>query len=92
VESSPVVAPVDDAGSVGSSELADTKTVVRRSARVYVVRRGDSLWSIAARLLESRASAAAVARKVARLWRLNKARIGTGDPSVLPVGVRLRVK
>jgi hypothetical protein len=73
------------------SEFTQAKAVVRRSRGVYVVHPGDSLWSIAARLLASRASATAVARKVARLWRLNRARIGTGDPDVLPVGVRLRL-
>lgn len=62
-----------------------------RGKRVHVVRPGDSLWSIAAALLQEDTDAAAVALEVQRLWRLNATRIGTGDPDVLPVGVLLRL-
>jgi hypothetical protein len=55
----------------------------------YVVRPGDSLWSIATRLLGPSASAAEIADEVNRLWELNKDRIGTGDPDLLRVGTEL---
>jgi hypothetical protein len=57
-----------------------------------VVRPGESLWSIASALLDADASPAAVAVAVRRLWRLNEARIGTGDPDLLRIGVRLRLR
>jgi hypothetical protein len=50
---------------------------------------GDSLWRIAERLLGSEATAAEVADVVRRLWRLNRQRIGTGDPDVLPAGITI---
>jgi LysM repeat protein len=61
---------------------------------IYTVRPGDSLWSIATRLLARHgdASAADMAQEVARLWALNADRIGTGDPNLLPVGVVLRLR
>jgi hypothetical protein len=62
-----------------------------KGRRFHVVQRGESLWAIASARLDQQASAGAVAREVRRLWRLNRARIGTGDPDVLPVGVRLRL-
>jgi hypothetical protein len=60
--------------------------------RFHVVQPGDSLWSIAQSLLGSEASTGAIAGEVARLWLLNESRIGTGDPDLLPVGVRLAVR
>ncbi|HXV04471.1 MAG TPA: LysM domain-containing protein, partial [Solirubrobacterales bacterium] len=58
----------------------------------HVVRPGESLWSIARAMLPAGASNAAIAREVRKLWRLNAARIGTGDPSLLMVGTRLRLR
>ena len=58
----------------------------------YIVRPGDSLWSIARRLLGRGASPADVAREVNRLWELNRERIATGDPDLLMVGTRLRLR
>jgi LysM domain len=58
----------------------------------YSVRPGDSLWSIARRLLGSEASAGRIAREVNRLWELNRDRIGTGDPSLIHVGTVLRLQ
>jgi hypothetical protein len=60
--------------------------------RFHVVQPGESLWSIAADLLSPGASTAAVALRVHRLWELNEDRIGTGDPDVLPTGVKLRLR
>jgi len=79
VSSEPVSAAVSVAAPLGPG-------------RFHVVRPGESLWSIASRLLGRGASDGAVALEVRRLWRLNAERIGTGDPSLLRVGVRLRVR
>jgi hypothetical protein len=57
----------------------------------YVVRPGDSLWSITTRLLGPGASAAEIADEVDRLWKLNNDRIGTGNPDLLPVSTELRL-
>jgi hypothetical protein len=57
----------------------------------YVVEPGDSLWSIARRLLGTSASNGKIAREVARLWWLNEDGIGTSDPSLLHVGTELRL-
>ncbi|HYI35745.1 MAG TPA: LysM peptidoglycan-binding domain-containing protein [Thermoleophilaceae bacterium] len=62
------------------------------SSEAYTVRAGDTLWSIAADQLGEGASAAQIARHVQRLWDLNARAIGTGDPSLLHVGVRLRLR
>jgi hypothetical protein len=62
------------------------------TARFRVVRPGESLWSIAADLLGPGASATTIAHQVQRLWKLNRDAIGSGDPNVLPAGVRLRLK
>lgn len=58
----------------------------------YVVQPGDCLWHIAADLLPGSASTEAVAREVARLWRLNEDRIGTGDPNLIYAGTELRLR
>ena len=60
--------------------------------RFLTVRPGDSLWSIAKRLLGPDASSAQIARKVAQLWKLNGERIGTGRPDLLLVGTKLIVR
>lgn len=58
----------------------------------YVVRKGDCLWHIAARLLPVGADSAAVEDEVERLWRLNAERIGTNDPSLIYAGIKLRLR
>lgn len=60
--------------------------------RFHVVQRGESLWSIAADVLGERASVARVAQEVSRLWALNEDRIASGDPDLLYVGTRLRLR
>jgi LysM domain len=63
-----------------------------RNARFHVVQPGESLWSIARKLLGADASPAQIAREVNRLWELNKDRIGTGNPDLLKVGTRLTLR
>ncbi len=58
----------------------------------YTVRPGDCLWHIAAALLPPGADVAAIESEVARLWRLNEDRIGTGNPSLIYAGTTLRLR
>jgi LysM repeat protein len=58
---------------------------------IYIVRRGDTLWSIARRTLGASASVGTIADEVNRLWELNRDRIATGDPNLLPVGTELEL-
>jgi LysM domain len=62
------------------------------SARAHVVERGESLWSIASRMLGSDASPGRIAAEVNRLWELNEDRIGTGNPDLLMIGTTLRLR
>ena len=83
-----------------SRHLSPPRAIQRRRARpqrgrnqaFLVVQSGDSLWSIAKRLLGPDASAAQIARKVSRLWDLNDDRIGTGRPDLILVGTKLRLR
>ncbi|MGH2745815.1 MAG: LysM peptidoglycan-binding domain-containing protein [Thermoleophilaceae bacterium] len=75
-----------------SSVAPDPPQGSLRGARFHVVEPGDSLWSIAKRLLGREASPARIAREVNRLWSLNEGRIGTGDPDLLMVGTKLRLR
>jgi hypothetical protein len=58
-------------------------------ARWVRVRRGDTLWSLAAERLPRRVSEADVAAAWPRWYRLNRARIGP-DPHLIHPGTRLR--
>jgi nucleoid-associated protein YgaU len=60
--------------------------------RFHIVKPGESLWSIAKRLLGPTATPAEIAREVNRLWELNKDRIGTGNPDLLIAGAKLRLR
>ena len=68
------------------------RTPAARKARFHIVRSGESLWSIARKLLGPSASPAQIAREVDRLWELNKDRIGTGNRDLLMVGTKLRLR
>lgn len=59
--------------------------------KAHLVASGECLWVIAAAYLPPGASNSEIAAEVHRLWRLNAARIGTGDPDSLPIGVKLRL-
>jgi hypothetical protein len=61
------------------------------SGRTHVVKPGQSLWMIAQGLV-GRRSIGQIAFEVGRLWQLNAARIGTGDPDLIFPGQTLRLK
>jgi hypothetical protein len=90
--------PADSVPPAAAVEQAGAPTLVARVSldlrgrRFHVVRPGESLWSIASALLEPGASARTIAHQVRRLWRLNEDRIGTGDPNLLAIGVKLRLR
>ncbi len=62
------------------------------SASTHVVAPGQSLWLIARSVVGEPAGIAKVAFEVGRLWRLNAARIGSGDPDLIFPGQELRLK
>jgi hypothetical protein len=83
----PIEAP--EPAPVPPAEPAEPGALAGR--HLHAVRPGESLWSIAKALLPVGASSARIAAEVHRLWHLNAARIGTGDPSLIFVGTRLRL-
>jgi hypothetical protein len=78
----PAPAPAEPGAGVG--------TLTGR--HLHIVQTGESLWSIATALLPAGADNAEIAAEVQRLWRLNAARIGTGDPNLLYAGTELRLR
>jgi hypothetical protein len=76
----------------GSASTRETTGAASKDARVHIVRPGESLWSIAKKLLGPSATPAEIAREVNRLWELNKDRIGTGNPDLLMAGTKLRLR
>ena len=72
----------DGGGGVSSSGGGST----------HVVKPGQSLWVIAQGVVGRPASIAEIAFEVGRLWRLNAARIGTGNPDLIYAGQELRLK
>jgi hypothetical protein len=97
--SSPAVDATVTVPAAGPTSMPEVTTVSERErspslrgARLYVVQPGDSLWSVAKRLLGTDASPARIAREVDRLWSLNQERIATGDPDLLHVGTELRLR
>ena len=78
----PTTVPVPPPADPGDSRI---------TGPTYTVRPGDSLWSIARRLVGAEASAGQIAREVNRLWQLNEDRIATGNPSLIHVGTVLKL-
>jgi len=77
--------------SSGSDGGAGRERTAGGGASAYTIRRGDSLWSIAAEQLGGDASNARIACEVDRLWNRNAARIGTGDRNLIFPGQRIAV-
>lgn len=75
-------------GAVARSYRAPTVRAVQRSRPSTVVRRGDSLWSIAERTLPAGATAAEIDRTWRLIHRANRSVIGP-DPDLLRPGQRL---
>jgi hypothetical protein len=96
VAAPPAPAPAPEvAAPVSVRVVAGTSASGREAApgdRFHVVQRGESLWSIAADVVGERAGVGRIAREVGRLWALNEDRIGSGDPDLLYVGTRLRLR
>lgn len=88
VAAPPPPAPVPPRLVTGVPVRAATANVA--SARAVVVRRGDTLWSLAARQLGPGASDAEIAAAWPRWWQANRAAVG-GDPDLLMPGTRLVV-
>lgn len=64
----------------------------RRGRAVHVVRKGESLWSIAQRWLGPDVTDTDVFYEVRRLWSLNADRIPSGDPDLILPGLWLRLR
>lgn len=77
------------AGRLAGLPLPDRVPSVAPPERTVLVRPGDSLWRITARLLADPAPAAVVDRGWRRLARANSARVP--DPHLIQPGTRLRV-
>ena len=86
--SGPVAAPRRTATAPTAPRRAAGRRA-RPGDRIHIVLAGESLWAIATDLLGRDAAPAEVAREVERLWRLNRARIGTGNPDLLFTGTTL---
>jgi len=89
-----VVTVVDRGAPLTRSVKASTQpqtTAGQSPSNTVLVRPGDSLWTIARGQLPAGASDHAVQLKLLALWTLNANRVGTGDPSLIFPGQRLRL-
>ena len=82
--------PVLDRGWVQPTEVRHSGMSARRAASAVLVRRGDTLWGIAARHLPGQVSNARIAAAWPPWYRLNRRVIGS-DPNLIRPGMRLRV-
>ena len=77
--------------STSSGARSSSSTTSRSSGgAARTVRAGDTLWGIAREHLDADATDAEVFSEVQRLWRLNAAEIGTGDPDLILPGQQIR--
>jgi nucleoid-associated protein YgaU len=88
----PAVAPASPAPTTVRVVAGASSGRAAPGDRFHTVRRGESLWSIAADVLGERASVGQIAREVNRLWELNEERIASGDPNLLFAGTGLRLR
>ncbi|MFZ0041336.1 MAG: DUF4397 domain-containing protein [Solirubrobacteraceae bacterium] len=89
-----VIAVADRGGPVAASPAkpgSKSGRAGRSQSRTIEVTPGDSLWSIARRLVGPSASDEAVERQLVAIWNLNSVHIGTGNPNLIYPGTRLRV-
>jgi LysM repeat protein len=86
-----VVPLVDRGGPTAAHAAPASGATAPASGSTVVVKPGDSLWSIAQRLLGAGADGAAVEGKVQSIYAANASAIGTGDPNLIFPGTRLRV-
>ena len=91
-EQAPAPAAPTAAPTAPAPVASATTPSARLNRRTCTVQPGDSLWSIATRLLAPNAASATIAHEVQRLWALNEERIGTGDPDLLVAGTILRLR
>jgi LysM domain len=96
IESSPAPAPAPapaeaPAQAVPVENVGAPAPAPAAQGRPYVVQQGDTLWSIARRLLPAGASAAEIAELVDRIWSMNADAIGSGSPDLIMVGERLQL-
>lgn len=79
-------APVPSAKPAKAKKQGGAKTV---GSRQYYIRRGDNLWVISRDRLGGKASKADVQRYLVRIWNLNKQRMRTEQPDVIPMHVTI---
>jgi len=82
----PLTHPVSLVKVVKTKPMSDSSM---SSSGSVVVRPGDSLWSIARRLVAPSATNEEVEAKLVAVWDMNAKRIGTGDPNLIFPGQRL---
>ena len=85
-------APAPQAAATPTTTAADAPVRAATNARSHTVRPGESLWTIAQRLVAPDASTTEIADEVDRLWDLNRDRIASGDPDVIFAGTELRLR
>jgi LysM domain len=84
------VAPVDTP-SINVTDEGAAAPPLEANSGLYVVRQGDTLWSIASRLLAPGSSSTEIAELVHQIWSMNAEAIGSGNPDLIMVGEQLRL-
>lgn len=90
-ESPPEEAPATPAPQPAAPPPADHGRHIA-GKKTYVVKEGDCLWHIAARVLPADADTGAIESKIEWLYETNESRIGTGDPNLIYPGTELIVR
>jgi hypothetical protein len=82
----PLTRPVSLTGMVKPASMNASSMGTSRSV---VVAPGDSLWSIASRIVGPSATGEEIHAKLVAIWNMNVQRIRTGDPNLIFPGTRL---